>query len=439
MNEPALKSEIGTVSLSGKEKSYECHVRSRSNPNGPITVMFMKAVSMEEVIQRLLRRGFIVVSVRPVKSVGDHVRAAFGMGAKAEGAGRTLSFISRVSARELIFFGVQLGTLLKSGIPLLRSLEIVWKGNSNPYFREVLQKLRKRISEGSSFTAALRDSPDVFPWIWVNLVEVGETTGKLPDCLEEIAHYQESSARIKGKVITAFFYPGILLTAVTAALTFLLVFIVPKFAVIFTEQKMDLPAITKIVIGISDIIRYQFPFVVLAIFGGIVALFYFKKSPKFRISLDLFYLNMPIFGALSMQVSVVRFTRSLGTLLRSGVQILQALEISGRLVDNSYIESQIKMVAQAVKGGQGLGVQLEARKVFPVFMTQLLSTGEESGQLENFLTLIANYYEDAVDTFLARLTVLIEPILLVFMGGVIGTVVISMFLPIVILSTSGGV
>jgi len=265
------------------------------------------------------------------------------------------------------------------------------------------------------------------------------TTGKLPDCLEEIAHYQESSARIKGKVITAFFYPGILLTAVTAALTFLLVFIVPKFAVIFVEQKMELPAITKIVIAISGIIRYQFPFVMLTLLGIIVTLFYLRRSPKFRISLDLFYLNMPIFGKLSMQVSVVRFTRSLGTLLRSGVQILQALEISGRLVDNNYIENQIKLVAQAVKGGQGLGVQLEARKVFPVFMTQLLSTGEESGQLENFLTLIANYYEEAVDTFLARLTVLIEPILLVFMGAVIGTVVISMFLPIVILSTSGGV
>ena len=201
---------------------------------------------------------------------------------------------------------------------------------------------------------------------------------------------------------------------------------------------MKLPPLTQIVLATSNLVRGQAWILgVIAVFAG-VGIAYLRKMPKIRIGIDMLSLGFPIFGTILMQVAVVRFSRSLSTMLRSGVQILQALEISGRLVENQYLEAGIRQVAIAIKGGQGLGSQLEARKIFPVFMTQLLSVGEESGQLEKFLTLLANYYEDQVDTFLARLTVMLEPILLVFMGGVIGTVVISMFLPIVELSTHGG-
>jgi len=436
MNDHGRKSPSETMIAAAKEKTFECHVRSRSAPNGSVTVVHLRAASPEEVIQQLLKQGFIVVSVKIVTGMGDYLRSAFGL--DTPGGLRAFSFMNRVSSAELIFFGTQLATLVKAGIPLLRSLEIIWKGNANPAFREALEKLRKRISEGSSFTGALRESPDIFPWIWANLVEVGETTGKLPECLTEIVHYQESANRIKGKVVTALFYPGILAVAVTAALTFLMVFIVPKFAEIFREQKMTLPAITKVVIAMSAVMRSQFPLVVAGVVAGVIAIFQLKKTPQFRASLDLFALNVPIFGELSLKVAVVRFSRALGTLLCSGVPILQALEISGKLVDNKYLENQIGIVAKAVKGGQGLGVQLEQRKVFPVFMTQLLSTGEESGQLENFLNLIATYYEESVDTFLSRLAVLLEPVMLIFMGSVIGVIVISMFLPIVQMSTSVG-
>ncbi len=436
MNDPALKSDIKTLLPAGKEIPFECHVRSRSAPNGPVTTLQLKAPSMEEMIQKLLRQGFIIVSVKPVKGTGEYLRGALGIQAGKRAGGDLFPFLKKVSTRELIFFGVQLSTLIKAGIPLLRSLEIIGKGMTNPAFQGVLAGLQKRISEGSSFTAALASAPKVFPWIWVNLVEVGETTGKLPECLEEIAHYQEASARIKAKVITAFFYPGVLLAAVTAALTFLLIWVVPKFTTIFTDQKMELPVLTKIVIAASDLIRFHFSYVLFVIIAAVVTLLYLRRSEKARVSLDLFFLSVPIFGPLSLQVGVVRFARSLSTLLRSGVQIIQALDISGKLIDNRYLESQVKAVAQAVKSGQGLGTQLEARKVFPVFMTQLLSTGEESGQMENFLTLIADYYEEAVDAFLARLSVLLEPVMLVFMGVVIGIIVIAMFLPIVELSTT---
>ncbi len=223
--------------------------------------------------------------------------------------------------------------------------------------------------------------------------------------------------------------------SVTGAMIFLLVFIVPKFAAIFASQQMKLPLITQIVVAVSNVVRYKAWILVFFVVLAGVGITYLRKIPKMKIRIDMMSLGFPIFGTILMQVAVVRFSRSLGTMLRSGVQILQALEISGRLVENQFLESGVQQVALAIKGGQGLGSQLEARKLFPVFMTQLLSVGEESGQMEKFLTLLANYYEDQVDTFLARLTVMLEPILLVFMGGVIGTVVISMFLPIVALST----
>ncbi|HRY91552.1 MAG TPA: type II secretion system F family protein, partial [Candidatus Gracilibacteria bacterium] len=285
----------------------------------------------------------------------------------------------------------------------------------------------------------IRDYENVFPWVWANMIEVGEATGKLPQCLDEIAAYQESAARIKGKVITAFMYPGILSVAVVCALIFLMIAVVPKFTIIFTEQKLQLPFITQVVIGISNLVRNNFP--IVAIFGTVmtISIIYLKKIPKVQLLIDTAVLNLPVFGTIFVNVAVVRFSRSLGTLLRSGVQILRALEISGRLVENEFIETRIKQVAEAVKSGQGLGGQLESKKVFPVFMSQLITVGEESGDLERFLDLLANYYEEGVDTFLARLTTLLEPFLLIFMGGIIGTIVISLFLPIVQLSTGAGV
>ena len=419
---------------------FECHVRLRDQPDQAKTLT-LEAPNKEAAIQKLLAQGYMVIDVREQgkkkSGLQDILSKQFSPSTKGSGEA-SFSLSNRVSTREVIFFAVQLSTLLKAGIPLLRSLEIIEKGIANAFFRQVLTNLHKKISGGGTFSNALRSFPHVFPWIWVNLVEVGEATGKLPACLEEIAHYQESAARIKTKVITAFFYPGVLTAAVIAALTFLLLFIVPKFAAIFAAQNMQLPVLTKIVIGISNILKIHFLWVAGIVAAAVIAFVYTRKVPSIKITYDKMALGAPLFGPILMQVAVVRFTRSLGTLLRAGVQILQALDIAGRLVENLFIEEGIKRVAQQVRSGQGLGGQLEARKIFPVFMTQLITVGEESGQLDRFLDLLSNYYEDQVDTFLTRLTTLLEPFLLVFMGGVIGTIVVSMFLPIIQLSTSSG-
>lgn len=425
----------------GPNLVFDCHVRLRDFPDQAKTLS-LEAPTKEMAVQKLLAQGYMVIDVRehsqkkgPLRNVLPKQPVPSG---KEPGKGTSFSFFQRVTTREAIFFAVQLSTLLRAGIPLLRALEIIEKGIANPFFLKVIRHLHKRVSEGGTFSNALRVYPHVFPWIWVNLVEVGEATGKLPDCLEEIAHYQEAAARIRQKVITAFFYPGILTVAVISALTFLLVYIVPKFAEIFKAQQMQLPALTQIVITVSDILRMHFFWVAGIAVLAVIAFVYTRRLPAIKIVYDRIALGFPLFGPILMQVAVVRFTRSLGTLLRSGVQILQALEIVGRLVDNLFIEAGVKRVAEQVRSGQGLGVQLEARKIFPSFMTQLIAVGEESGQLDRFLALLSDYYEEQVDAFLARLTTLLEPVMLVFMGGVIGTIVISMFLPIIELSTSGG-
>ncbi len=418
------------------EINFKCRVRSRDLPQEEKTIVLV-AANKDEVVQRLLTQGYVVLSVEKVASGGERFRNAFSFQTAFSQKGKGLSLFRSVSTRELIFFAIQLATLLKAGVPLLRALEIIRKGAANPYLQEILFAVQKKVSGGSTLCVALKDYPNIFPWVWINLVEVGEATGKLPECLEDVAHYQEAASQIKSKVVTAFFYPGILTAAVMGAMAFLLIVIVPKFSVIFKQQHMTLPALTQVVIGFSDIICNQtlsLGIFVAIVIGGFI---FVTKSPRLRPSYDLFRLGLPVFGTLLVQVAVVRFSRSLRTLLRSSVPILQALEISGKLVENKFLEGKIKEVATAVKSGQGLGLQLESKKVFPVFMTQLLTVGEESGQLERFLDLIAQYYEESVDTFLARLTTLLEPFLLIFMGAMIGTVVISMFLPIIELSTRG--
>ena len=436
MNNPA-----GMSSQQKKpEKSellFEGHVRLRDNP-GEAKIVTVEAPTKEVAVQRLIAQGYMVVKVQE-QGKGKGFLSGAEISSFSKGSGvASMSLFQSVSNREIIFFAVQLATLLKAGIPLLRALDIIEKGVTNAFFVKVLKELRRKVSEGGTFSNALRDQAKVFPWVWVNLVEVGETTGKLPECLEEVAHYQESTAEIKQKVITAFFYPGVLTLAVIGAMTFLMLFVIPKFSVIFEAQHMKLPVLTQVVVGMSNLLRHQFGWVAGAVTAMVVGLVYTSKIPAIKMEYDRIALAAPLFGPILVQVAVVRFTRSLGTLLRSGVQILQALEIGGRLVENRYLEFGIKRVAQQVKSGQGLGVQLGMRKIFPIFVTQLITVGEESGQLDRFLDLLAKYYEEQVDTFLRRLTTLLEPVMLVFMGAVIGTIVIALFLPIIELSTGAG-
>lgn len=419
---------------------FECRVRSRDNP-GTLDVIVIECPDKDEAVSRLQRDGYVVVSVsesREQEKFQEKLRKFQGKGKKEEYRGRWyIPFLQPVTTRELIFFAVQLSTLLKSGVALLRSLEILQKGTPNIYFRLIIGKIQKKISEGHSLGLALKDHEKVFPWVWRTLVDVGEMSGTLPAVLLEISRYQESAERIRGKVISAMTYPAILMLAAGGAVTFLLTFIVPKFEEIFASQSMTLPSLTSGVIQVSRIMRSGFIPIAILVIAAVMGLRFFLSTPPGRYLFGRLILKIPVFGALSLDIASVRFARGMSTLLHAGIPLLKGLETAGPLCGNAFIEAEIKNVQEAVSQGHGLGIQLEVKKVFPVFMTQLISVGEETGEIESFLRLLADYYEQCVDQFLSRLSVLLEPIMLLIMAAVIGTVVVSMFLPIIQLSTGG--
>ncbi len=447
----------------GGEIDFECKVRPRHHAD-QIESKIIRASDEEDAVSKLQSQGFLVVSVHARGDQGKrdfltHLAGTVGLResgtAKSEdahshqverrvsgGRGRkrgktSLVLFKSVTTRDLISFAIQLSALLQSGVPLIRALQIVQRGVRNSYFIEILEKFIGDLNHGLSFSYSLKSFSKVFPPVWINLVEIGEASGNLPQVLKEVAHYQESAQRVKGKVISAFFYPAVLSAVATGAIAFLLVYIVPKFQDIFSSHKTNLPALTQAVIFASDILRNYAPVVVLIFLALIAAVTMIIRTPGGRYGFDQFRLRMPLMGKLLLEVSIIRFARGLSTLLRSGVPILQALEISGKLAQNTVVEKVILDARLAVKGGQSLGEQLERNTLFPVFMTQLVSIGEESGELDRFLDIISNYYEESVDTFLSRLSTLLEPLLLVFMGAVIGTLVVAMFLPIIEISTGG--
>lgn len=419
---------------------FECRVRSRDNP-GTMDVIVINAPDKDEAVSRMQRQGYVIVSINEVREhekIQEKLKKLQNRGQKEEFRGRWyVPLVNPVTTRELIFFAVQLSTLLKSGVALLRALEILEKGTPNIYFRMVLKKIHKKVSEGHSLNVAIREHQRVMPKVWCHLIEVGEMSGTLPAVLTEVAHYQEASERIKGKVISALTYPAILLCAAVGAVTYLMAFVIPKFSQIFITQNMQLPVLTQVVISVSNVIRGGFIpiFILLVVVGFFLGRFLATQPGRYLVSGIL--LRTPIFGELSIEVACVRFARGLATLLHAGIPLLKALESAGPLCGNAFIEAEVNTVREAVAQGHGLGIQLEAKKVLPVFMTQLISVGEETGEIESFLRMLSDYYEERVDQFLTRLSVLIEPVMLVVMAGVIGTIVISMFLPIIKLSTGG--
>ncbi|OGW81581.1 MAG: hypothetical protein A3G33_02075 [Omnitrophica bacterium RIFCSPLOWO2_12_FULL_44_17] len=437
------------------KKQFECRVRDRDNST-QVKNITVDANSKEDAIAKLQADGYLIVSVEESKASfsyfgfgnrsqvdelekGDsesNEQSAFGKTKKKKSNFLTPLFY-HVSTRDLISFAVQLSALLKAGIPLIRSIEIIQKGSNNLYLKDILKACIKNLSMGLSLSYALSEYPKVFPPIWQNLIEVGEMGGNLPQVLSEIAGYQESAAKLKSRVISAFFYPIVLSVLATAALSFLLLKIVPKFADIFKSQNMVLPPLTQFVVLASEILRKYTVAVALGVASIIASFVMVGKTSKGKFILDLIKLRIPIVGALNLEVAVARFCRGFTTLIRSGVPILQSLTIGGKLVENSVLEALILSAREGVRGGHGLGGQLESKRTFPVFMTQLISIGEEAGEMDRFLEVVAKYYEERVDTLLQRLATAVEPVMLVIMGAIIGVIVVSMFMPILDLSTGG--
>ncbi|HEY2142944.1 MAG TPA: type II secretion system F family protein [Candidatus Udaeobacter sp.] len=342
-----------------------------------------------------------------------------------------------VGSKVLMIFTRQLATLIDSGLPLLRSLNVLAKQERDKVLKNTINKIADSVQSGSTFSDALALHPRIFNNLYVNMVKAGEVGGVLELVLTRLSEFQEKAAKIKNKIIAAMVYPGIVMTMAVGILSFLLVFIVPRFELIFHDLLGDkpLPPVTRFVIGASDSLKNH-GLVVLGIIVAAVTLYKFiGRTRRGRLAIDSFKLRMPLFGNLNRKSAISRFARTLGTLVTSGVPILQALNITRETAGNAAIARAITQVHDSVKEGESIVQPLEASRVFPPMVVSMVDVGEETGKLPEMLLKIADVYDDEVDNAVVALTSMLEPIMIVFLAVIVGTIVLALFTPLISIIT----
>lgn len=336
----------------------------------------------------------------------------------------------RVGGKELAIFTRQLATMLESGLPLVQALEALASQQKNPYFQEVIRKVKNSVQGGSSLAEALKEFPKVFDHLYCQMVEAGETGGNLDVILARLATYLEKIQAIKSKIKHAMMYPAVIVFVTIVVLSIILIFVIPKFAQMFAEAGQALPLPTQIVIAVSYLTKRYFPFFVLGLVVMALLLRRYYRTEKGRYRIDKLLLRLPIFGDLLHKSALARFSRTLSSLIASGVPLLQGLSIAGRVSGNRVIEKVVEEVRVSVAEGQPIAEPMALSGYFPHMVTQMISVGEATGALEQMLDKVADFYEDEVDRTVDTLSTLIEPILIVFLGGIIGSIIISLYLPI---------
>lgn len=340
-----------------------------------------------------------------------------------------MPFKPSVSTKELVLFSRQLSTLVSAGVPLVQGLTILEEQVESKLFKSVVHTIKDDIESGQSITDALRKHPNAFEELYVSMIKAGEVGGILDVILERLSAYLEAAENLKAKVKGAMMYPLVVSIIASAVTLFLLMGVIPTFSTIFAGFGAELPFITQILIDLSYGLRKFWYLVIGAPVGIVFALKQYRKTDLGKRNLDAISLKLPVFGILLKKVAVAKFTRTLGTLIKSGVPILQALETVAKTAGNKVIEIAIMTARESVKEGERIAVQLKKANIFPPMVIQMVAIGEETGNLDTMLSKIADFYDQEVDTAVKALTSMIEPIIIVVMGVVIGFIVIAMFLP----------
>lgn len=340
----------------------------------------------------------------------------------------------KVKSKELSIFTRQFSVMIDAGLPLVQCLEILGQQQENKYFQQILMQVRQDVEEGSTLAAAMARHPKVFDQLYSNMVEAGETGGILDIILQRLSTFIEKIVKLKRDVISALIYPTAVVLLAIVAIAVIMVVVIPQFQNIFLGLLGPgelLPLPTRIVVGISDFLAGWGGLVILAsIIGIVVALRFYYKTPGGRHNMDALMLKLPIFGPIMRKIAVARFSRTLSTLLSSGVPILQSLDITARTAGNVIIEDAIMKVRAGVERGESFVDPLKATEVFPHMVGQMIGIGEQTGALDSMLGKIADFYEQEVDAAIANLLTLIEPVLIGFLGVTIGSIVIAMYLPL---------
>jgi type IV pilus assembly protein PilC len=338
--------------------------------------------------------------------------------------------IGGVKGKDLLVFTRQFATMIDAGLPLVQCLDILGTQSDNPAFRKVIFAIKSKVEGGSTFADALKDHPRVFDELFVQLCQAGEVGGILDTILNRLASYKEKSEKLKRKVKGAMIYPSIVILVAVGVTAVLLLKVVPVFAKMFADFGQALPAPTQIVVGLSDWLRQLIFYILGALIVAIIITVITYRNPGGRRVIDKVVLRLPLIGDVLRKVAVARFTRTLGTMISSGVPILDALDVTAKTAGNRTIEDAIYFVRGKISEGKNIATPLLETRVFPSMVVQMIGVGEATGAMDTMLGKIADFYDDEVDVAVAGLTALIEPLLMVFLGVVVGGFLIAMYLPI---------
>ena len=391
--------------------------------SGKVINEVLESASRDGLIDNLQARGLYIVSV--------------DLAAEQKKAPKLKRRYHRgIKAMDLIMFSRELATLLSSGVTLIKSLDILCKQTESQTLLHAVEQVKKDIEGGYTFQNALKKHPKIFTDFWIHLVETGEASGHLPLSLDQLAIYLEESAELKKKITSAMVYPVILMCVAGAAIGIFLLKIIPIFSDIFKGFNVELPLLTRIVIGVSNVVRKYFLFVAMGI-GLLVFLFkQYTSREAGRMQFDALKLKLPILGPVMLEIATERFASGLSMLIKSGVPILHALDIAEKTAGNKVVEKELSGVKTAVRDGKGIAQTMQDSAIFSPLAVQMIGIGEEIGELGKMLEKIATFYKERVATFVDRLTSMFEPLVLVFMGVVVGVLVIAMFMPIFSISSA---
>jgi type IV pilus assembly protein PilC len=383
-----------------------------------------ETMNEEDLVNGLQAKGLLIISVAHAPEMRSRKKID------------SRKYHMGVKSNDLIMFSRELATLLGAGVTLIKSLDILCKQIESRTLLRAVEQIKKDVEGGYTFQNALKKHDKIFSSFWINLVETGEASGHLPLSLEQVAAYLEESFALKRKVISALVYPLILVVVATGAITIFLFKIIPIFTEIFKGFNVELPVVTRLVIGVSDMVRKNF-FMIAGVLTAICfAIKKYVSTDKGKWQFDELMLKLPIVGQLTREIATERFASGLGTLIKSGVPILHALEIAEKTAGNKVMEKALRDVKIAVKDGKGMGQTMQNSNLFSPLVIQMIIVGEEIGELSKMLDRISVFYKERVNTFISRLTTMFEPIILVFMGIVVGIIVIAMFMPIFSMSSA---
>lgn len=399
--------------------SYVARTRTGSQKKGTITADTRQAATIT-----LTQQGLKIENITERASRGA----------------ATAKLNKRVKAAELLVFTRQLSTIVSAGLPLMQGLDILAEQTDDANFAAIINAISQEVESGETFSDSLRKFPKAFPDLYVSMVRSGEASGDLDGVLIQLADYLESSEELRRRIKSAMTYPVVAFSMIILIASGLIIWVVPQFAEIFSAMsagKTPLPAPTRILIAVSDFLRswYGAPLIVVAIIALFFGVRAYGATEAGRFQLDALKLRLPVFGNLSRKVAISRFTRTLSTLTRSGVAILQALEIVERTAGNEVYAKAIREAADSVRNGDTLADPLARAEVFPAMVTRMIAVGEKTGALETMLVKISDFYDSEVRALVDALTSLIEPILIGMMGVVVGGIVIALFMPILQLSS----